>query len=254
MRFALMKSGTLSRITRERIGDYDQVFTRLLAEKGQQWDIHEVEHDAFPEDISIYDGIVLTGGPRSAYDDLPWIKKLIDQTRQAYEEGITLLGICLGAQVIAQALGGRVEKNPDGWDLGSVALQLNEAGRNTAPLNTGPNPLHILQTHQDIVTELPRGGRILASSKRSPVEIYTVGERVLCLQGHPELDVQSLKDLIQSRMEKGVFSRERGEEGLRSLSTPPHQDFFRGWLRAFLRNDGQQTGAAELSESISSGF
>lgn len=243
MRFAIMKSGTVPRATRERLGDYGQLFTKLLSEPGQTWDVHDVEHDQFPESLDGYDGIVLTGGPVSAYDDLPWVHELLKLTKAAHGKGIPILGICLGAQMAAQALGGEAGLNPLGWDIGVVSLNLNGNQGRIPGLAQAPEPLTILQSHQDIVTRLPEGALSLASSPRTPHEVFTLGDRVLCLQGHPELDEEALRNLIEKRLSKNLLPEDRAREGLDSLKTPPSRKFYEKWLRAFLREGRVQAAA-----------
>ncbi len=243
MRFAVLKAGTASRATRERLGDFDALFTELLALPGQQWDVHDVEHGAFPADISAYNGLVITGSVASAYDDEPWVRQLLDATRAAHAAGVPILGICFGLQIVALALGGAVGPNPEGWDLGVVDVQWGEAAAQQAALAAAPEPLRILQTHQDIATELPPGAVLLGSSRRTRHEIFTLGEHVLCLQGHPEMDAEMVRELLEKRSARGLLDPERAREGLASLSAAPHREFLQRWLRAFLR-EGRLPAAA----------
>ena len=72
------------------------------------------------------------------------------------------------------------------------------AGRRWPPLAGAPQPLRILESHSDIVVALPPGAVVLAHSRRTPVEVFTLGERVLCLQGHPEMDNEMVRELLES--------------------------------------------------------
>jgi GMP synthase-like glutamine amidotransferase len=235
MRYLILKAAHLSRRTRERVGDLERLFEALLAEPGQTWVTHDIEHGEFPATLEGCAGLVITGSPAAAYDRESWVLRLLELLREAHGRGIPLLGVCFGAQAVAQALGGEVQRNPLGWDLGVVELELSEAGTRWPPLAGAPRPLRILETHADIVTRLPPGATVLARSARTPVEIYTLGDRVLCLQGHPELDNAIVRELIEKRLERGLLEPQRAAEGLASLEREPHRDFLQAWLRAFLR-------------------
>jgi GMP synthase-like glutamine amidotransferase len=156
---------------------------------------------------------------------------------------VPLLGICFGLQAVTQALGGHVERNPAGWDIGTTELELTEAGRRWPPLAAVPRTLRILKTHMDIAVRLPPGAVVLARSGRVPVEVYTVGERVLCLQGHPELDAEIVGELIDKRERLGLLDAQRAADGRASLRLPPQRDFLQRWLQTFLR-EGRVPAAA----------
>ena len=175
MRFSVLKAGTATRQSRERIGDVDRMFIDLLEQPGDRWDVHDVEHGAFPEHVSEYDGFVITGGRASAMDKEDWVLRLHDTVREAHQRGALLLGICLGHQVVAAALGGEVGQNPSGWDIGIVPIELTAEGRALENLRGAPRPLRILQSHRDVVTRLPPGAVHLAESQSTRYEMFRLG-------------------------------------------------------------------------------
>lgn len=243
MRFCILKAGRATRITRERIGDYDAMVMRLLSEPDQDWDVFDVENGRFPASLGGYDGVVITGSPASAYDDHPWVKELLNTARACRDAAIPLLGICFGLQVVAQALGGHVTLNPEGWDVGLVELEPTAEGARRPPLAGAGRPIHILEVHQDIASRLPPGAVSLARSTRTPVEAFTLGERILCLQGHPEMDNNVVLDLIDKREKLGIVPPQRAAEGRKSLENSPDRAFFEDWLRRFMR-EGRVSSAA----------
>lgn len=235
MRYLILKAGRAPRITRERLGDFDTMFRHLLSEPGQVWDVCDVEHGEFPPSLRGYGGVVITGSPASAYDDSDWVRRLLELVRSGYEAGTPMLGICFGLQAVAQALGGKVMPSPEGWEIGLTELSHTEAGMAFTPLAAGPQPLRILEVHQDIAAEPPPGAVVLSSSRRTVCEIFRLGDRVLCLQGHPEMDNEAIRELIEIRERKGLLDADRAREGLESLQTPPHREFLQSWLRHFMR-------------------
>lgn len=243
MRYCILKAGRATRATRERIGDYDAMVRRLLSGPDQEWDVFDVENGRFPASLGVYRGVVITGSTASAYDDHPWVKELISAARACHDGAIPLLGICFGLQVVAQALGGRVTLNPEGWEAGLVELEPTAEGARRPPLAEAGRPIRILAIHQDIASRLPPGAVSLARSARTPVEAFTLGERILCLQGHPEMDNEVVLELIERREHLGILPPQRAAEGRKSLENLPDRPFFEDWLRRFMR-EGRVSSAA----------
>jgi len=233
MRFSILKAGRAPRKSRERIGDYDRMFLDLLSAPEDQWEVHDVEQDQFPEDEAGYDGFVITGSPASAYEDLPWIRNLLELTRRAHQRKQRLLGVCFGSQIVAMALGGQVAPNTKGWDVGLTGIQLTDAGKNLPLLSGAPSPLRAYQSHQDIVTELPPGAVQLASSELTPFEMFHLENHVLCMQGHPEMDQGVVENLLDAR---DFLPPDIADRGRKSLSEQPHRTFLKERLRRFLEH------------------
>lgn len=235
MRFTILKAGTATRYGREVLGDYDGMFRALLAGEGEDWEVHDVENGAFPPDLARFDGVVVTGSASAAYDQAPWIGRLLQTIGEAHALEIPLLGVCFGAQAVALALGGAVAPNPGGWDIGLTELTLSPAAEALPGFAPAPNPLRVLQTHYDAVTRMPDGGVLLASSDKTEVEMYRLGQRVLCLQGHPEMDRKEVEVIL---LKKPGLPEAVVESGLASLVETPDREFLPGILRDFLRNGG----------------
>lgn len=239
-RYAILKVGTAYRETRNARGDFDRMLVDLLTEPGQRWEAHDVEHGAFPSDPAVYDGFVITGGRYSAYDDLPWLKRLLTLIREIHGRGQALLGICLGHQALAQALGGEVKPNPRGWDVGVREVTLTPAGSLFSGLAAAPHPLRVLELHQDIVTRLPPGAVHLATSGHTPHEMFALGARTLGIQGHPEFDADVIRVALGKLREGGILTQEQVVRSEATLAQEPDQGFLRLWLRDFLRAVGHK--------------
>jgi GMP synthase-like glutamine amidotransferase len=237
-RFAVLQAGRANPNARERLGDPGEMFISLLAEPSEDWDVYDVEHGVFPEEVSTYDGFVITGSRHSVYEDLPWIRRLLDLVREIYRREIRLIGVCFGHQAIATALGGKAELNPKGWEIGIVELSLTEATKGLSSFRQVPNPASILVSHMDAVTRLPDKARHLAFSARTEYEMFTLGDSVLSLQGHPEYDRELIEEIIDLLAGLSILPPDRAEEGRASLTRAPERAFFQGLLRRFLQGSG----------------
>jgi GMP synthase-like glutamine amidotransferase len=158
-----------------------------LSETGVEFD---VVTDARP--LATYGGLVVLGGPQSANDgELAPFRQLL---RDAITAELPTLGICLGAQLLAVAHGGRVEPNPEGPEIGAQLIAKRGAAA-TDPL-FGPLPItpDVLQWHFDAVTALPAGAIHLASSPLCEHQAFRLGRLAWGVQFHIETTPQMVRD------------------------------------------------------------
>jgi GMP synthase (glutamine-hydrolysing) len=153
------------------------------------------EGDPLPPDLDDVDGIVSCGGPQSATDDsLDWLEGEMELIRLARERDLPIVGLCLGCQITARALGGRVERMGEEPEIGWHEVKLSPVGRED-PVHAGlPWRMMAAHWHGDHVAELPPDARLLASSERCKVQAWAVGLRTYCFQYHPEIERQSFED------------------------------------------------------------
>lgn len=144
--------------------------------------------DALPA-LASYDGLVVLGGEMGANDDdtVPWLAPLKDLVREAAATGLPTLGICLGHQVIAVALGGEVRRNPLGQAVGVLATGWT-AARADDPLTSGLTGTRGIQWNNDVVTRAPDGTVVLAESAAGELQVARFAPGVWGVQLHPEAD------------------------------------------------------------------
>ncbi|KAK6942345.1 Glutamine amidotransferase [Dillenia turbinata] len=182
-------------------GGYFNVFVAAFGEEGEKWDLYRVVEGEFPDmdELHKYDGFVISGSPYDAYGNDFWILRLcfLLQTLDAMEKKI--LGICFGHQLLCRALGGKVGKASTGWDIGIRKVKMvNDLSpcNFIEDLNDIPPSLSIIECHQDEVWEVPLGAEIIAFSDKTGVEMFTIGNHILGIQGHPEYSKDILCNLI----------------------------------------------------------
>ena len=144
--------------------------------------------EPLPPDLTGADALVVLGGPQQAYDETsaPWLAATKQLLRQAVADRVPVLGICLGAQLLAEATGGTVEPGEAGPELGARLVGKRDvAGADPLVWDT-PMSWICVQWHEDVVTELPPGATLLGSSPRYPHQAFRVGERAWGLQFHIE--------------------------------------------------------------------
>lgn len=144
--------------------------------------------EPIPSDLSGYDGLVVLGGEMGAYDDAdhPWLIPTKALIATAIRAGQCFLGICLGHQLAAVALGGAVVKNPRGHATGLTPVRLTAEGRDDLLLGpTQPGALTI-QWNNDVVSRLPAGAVELATSPDGAVQAARFAPRAWGVQFHPE--------------------------------------------------------------------
>ena len=114
----ILQCGQAPAELKQDMGDYPDMFVRLLDGRGFQFRTWHVEEMEFPASVHDADGWLLTGSRHGAYEDHDFIPPLERFIRDAYDAAVPMVGICFGHQIIAQALGGTVVKHPGGWSVG----------------------------------------------------------------------------------------------------------------------------------------
>ena len=184
----------------ENIPSYESMFVKLFHSVNQNitFEVFRAQDGELPEHPAADELHLITGSNNAAYDTLPWIFDLQEWVRKAASQKVPLVGICFGHQLIAQALGGRVERFADGWGVGIRESQiLDEQLRVYFP----DGRLRLIVNHHDQVMQLPEGAKLLATSDFCRYEGFRIGHHILTFQGHPEFPVEYERHLILNHSE-----------------------------------------------------
>jgi GMP synthase (glutamine-hydrolysing) len=150
--------------------------------------------DGLPEDMRGFDGLVVLGGPMHAGDDAnyPAFAPILSLIRECHDIEMPVLGLCLGAQLIARAFGAKVYRF-GGLEVGYPSVQLTPAGRSD-PLFRGLAPeQRIMQMHEDSF-DLPEGAVLLMRNDACENQAFRVGSSIYGIQAHPEVTLKDARN------------------------------------------------------------
>jgi GMP synthase (glutamine-hydrolysing) len=185
--------------TQARAGSFAQLVRSGLA---GAWSAGFVEHDARGDEAlpaaERFAGVIVTGSASSVTERAPWMLRTEEYLASAVTDEHPVLGICFGHQLLGQALGGRVERNPRGREMGTVALSIVA---DDPILDRSIEPALAHATHVDSVTVLPKQARVLATTALEPHAALRFGERAWGVQFHPEFDEQVMSEYVSTRRE-----------------------------------------------------
>ncbi|MGY6633305.1 MAG: type 1 glutamine amidotransferase [Alkalilacustris sp.] len=222
MRIGILETGLAPDDLRAKFGSYPDFFARLLAPHGFELSTWSVVGMAFPDSVHDAEGWLITGSRHGVYEEHAFIPPLEALIRQAVAEAVPVVGVCFGHQIIARALGGRVEKFAGGWAVGPQDYDFE--GR-TLRLNAW---------HQDQVIEPPAGAEVIATHPFCPYAGLRYGDRALSVQAHPEFDDAFVEGLIDTRG-RGVVPDDRLDAALERLGGPNDADAIAARIAAFFR-------------------
>jgi GMP synthase (glutamine-hydrolysing) len=175
-------------------------FSALIRETlGDAWAGEVVVVDARRGELpskSETQALVITGSPESVASRLPWILEAESAVAELVRDGVPTLGICFGHQLLGQALGGLVEANPRGREIGTVELELVGDDALFAGVTT---PFRANMSHRDSVTRLPPGALVLGKSRLEPNAVVRFAPRAWGVQFHPEFDGDVMRGYIAAR-------------------------------------------------------
>lgn len=191
MKIGILQTGHAPDELRPETGDYDAMFAALLDGHGFDFVAYDVEGGILPKSAEEADGWLITGSKHGAYEDHDWIPPLEDLIRAAHANKQPIVGICFGHQIIAQALGGKVEKFAGGWSVGHTTYDFDG------------DEIRLNAWHQDQVTERPSEARVVGSSDFCENAALAYGDHIWTVQPHPEFAHAFVDGLIQTRG-KGV--------------------------------------------------
>ena len=238
----VLLTGTTVPVVKEKHGDFDAHFRSAI---GDAWTGEWITADAREVDRALpvrsdVAGVIVSGSSSSVTERAPWMLRLEEWLRGAVQDETPLLGVCFGHQILAQALGGDVRKNPAGRRIGTLDLRLTPQGE-VDPLLAGvPRAFAANVSHQDHVGVAPPNVTPLVTADHDALHAFAAGPRASGVQFHPEFRGEIVRGYITQRRDvlKG--------EGLdadallaRSIDAPHAEAILRNFVTRFVLGRGR---------------
>ena len=224
MKVGILETGRPPGQLAEEFGDYPAMMRTMLGD-GFEIESFDVQAGKLPE-AGAHHAYILTGSPAGVYEPLQWIPQLMDFIRSARDS--KMVGICFGHQIMAEALGGRVEKSDKGWGAG---LHYYNVVR-PEPWMDDVRTIAAPASHQDQVVVQPPNTEIVARSDFTPLAALAWTDRpAISFQFHPEFSPAFAKALIDKRYDIVP----EPQAAIASLDAPNDNERVAGWIRRFLK-------------------
>lgn len=222
MLIGILQTGLAPEALAPEMGDYPDMFARLLDGHGFTFRTYRVVEGELPKGVSECEGWLITGSRHGVYEDHPWIPPLEQFIRDCFAAHVPVVGICFGHQIVAQAMGGKVERFAQGWAVG--ATDYDFAGEK----------LTLNAWHRDQVTEVPSGAKVIASNDFCANAALLYDDRALTVQAHPEFRPAFVDGLMKTRG-KGLVPDEVMAAAATRLADPLQDKTMAGRIAAFFK-------------------
>ncbi len=234
MKIAILQCDDVVEKLQPQFGHYHDMIRHMLRTHAPaqtfEFEVFDCQQQCYPADIDDFDCYITTGSKASAYDDAPWIARLIDFVSTLDQQRKKLIGICFGHQIIALALGHEVRKSDKGWGIGIAS---NRVIATPDWMSTPATTINILVSHQDQVMSVPADAIVIAESDFCPYFVVQWNHHFLSIQGHPEWNNAYSAALIDAR--RNIIPARRVNEALRSLRQQPDNALWVSWMIDFIQ-------------------
>jgi GMP synthase-like glutamine amidotransferase len=222
MHIGILQTGLAPDALTSTNGDYPDMFARLLDGNGFTFTTYRVVDGAMPASVHDCEGWLITGSRHGVYEDHPWIAPLEQFIRDSFAAHVPVVGICFGHQIVAQAMGGKVEKFARGWSVGPTDYDF---GGDTLTLNAW---------HQDQVVQAPQGAKVLASNDFCANAALLYDDSALTFQAHPEFSSPFVDALMETRG-KGLVPEPLLQDAKARLGQPLQDKTIAAQIAAFFK-------------------
>lgn len=230
-RIGLLMVGHVDPKSQHIAGDYPDLFAAILAPLGIELVRYGLDQGHFPDDVHECAGWLCSPSRLSAYDPVDWLRDAEELLRRIVAAEAPYVGICFGHQLLAQALGGRVERSPHGWGVGVRDYRVVARRPWMIPL---AEDFSLIGSHQDQVVQLPPAADLLFEADYCPLGGFAVGDRAWTLQVHPEFVAPLADHLLAGRTE--LIGAERVAAARATLDRPVHSGMVAEWIARFFES------------------
>jgi GMP synthase-like glutamine amidotransferase len=231
MKITLIQCGHIQDNLKRISGDVPDIFHRFFSKYEPQihFELYDATMGELPDENVKTGGFLFSGSAHSAYENEKWILQTKSFIRKLYRKRRKMVGICFGHQIIAESLGGIVNRSPKGWGIGVQSVAITKQMNWMIPAVTECN---VLVSYQDQVETLPPEAINLGSNSHCRHFMYAIDNFVLSIQGHPEAEIEFAAALYNSRIEK--IGHESVQKAINSLEKTVHHAIWARWIYNFL--------------------
>lgn len=216
---------------RARYGDFPQWFAHAARLPASRLRIIEVAAGEVLPDVANIAGAIITGSGAMVTDRAPWSERTAQWINYAVQAQTPLFGVCFGHQLMAHALGGRVDYLPGGPEIGTQAISVPPEAGGDAAAGAGPANFRAHTTHEQSVLTPPSSAQVLARSERDPHQMLRYGPHAVSTQFHPEFSAEVMRAYV---LRKLASQHQRRAPAPSARATPV--------ARAILRRFAQRHG------------
>lgn len=222
MLIGILQTGLAPEALAPSMGDYPDMFARLLDGHGFRFRTYRVVEGAFPSGVHDCEGWLITGSRHGVYEDHPWIPPLEQFIRDCFAAHVPMVGVCFGHQIIAQAMGGKVERHDGGWAVGATDYDF------------GGERLTLNAWHRDQVVKVPPGAEVIATNDFCANAALLYDGQALTVQAHPEFRPEFVDGLMKTRG-KGLVPEAVMAAAAERLSDPIQDKTMAARIAAFFK-------------------
>lgn len=228
----IIRTGRAPDAIRSRHGDFPHWFRLVAGLRRERVQVVDVAAgETLPPATSVA-GAIITGSAAMVTEQLPWSERTAGWIRDAMDIDLPVFGVCYGHQLMAHALGGRVDYLPGGREIGTQAIELSPGHPHDPLARVLHGSFRAHTTHEQSVLEPPPGATILARSARDPHQLLRYGPNAISVQFHPEFNAEVMRAYIRRR---GVDLRREGADPKHIFNAVGATPIARRLLRQFAR-------------------
>ena len=210
-------------------GDFADWIAAGLGNPPNQLRINAWEVSVFPSPSSLA-GIVLSGSHAMVTDREDWSERLAVWLRICVEEGIPVLGICYGHQLLAQAMGGEVGYRAQGIEIGTHIVSVTEHAAEDAMFKNLPAQFPAQLVHSQSVLRLPSNAIALANSAAETHQAFRIGSCAWGVQFHPEFNADAMRAYIQQKANHLIEQHQNPEALIAAVRDTPQASLLLQWF------------------------